>query len=707
LARFLYRINLLFVALIVATDSFAAASYNSATGRLSLSSVLVGGSYYDVTLLNQGNYVFSLASAKLQATPAEQAATYSAATGLLNVPDVIVGNDHYRVVLRNNGNYVFSLASAIKTTPAAPSVFYTPSAIVNALQLTRDVTWSALTSGPADLVRFTLGPSGSGDLVLLTESNDEVNPQLQLQAGLAKQSSATDDLLLRSMFQFIAESGGGYRIVSSKHSNYALDVANASGTGPVIPRDIRSGFKDAATAGYLVFEFSGSTLTASGRRIFNVALNEYVQVSNWQPRQVSITNNLLALSEGVGSALTLYAPPINLDIPFDFNPDGSTRVSNPEVTPQTKVAVGEPDPISSVRTQVTSAYANQVATAGIDSGTTAAASAMLTQIEADLLAEGAKMRYPAEFYLAFREGLMSRVLPSSDSTDGVVGQLTVPYVFFTNAADSNGLHQPFMVIASYGLPDSLALLWDVPRPPGDGLGSGYNEQAVTRSYHREAFLMKIPLRDYGEVSSLTENIMESDLASDVGVTSFDHHNYASVSATGVAIDGVVIYPSYNNSLHVSQEAAELSAHGMHSGRGLGVHYHADAHSATREGLNLYNDSDYAGHSHPPIISIGFDGVAGYGVYRDGDVASDGSTLALDAFGGHEHGIYGYHYHSFTQTKSTTAGKGPQDPPGNVSYTAHQLPPRGAWAGRINDIPEFWKGPVPDYVGGKSIYLGTK
>jgi len=170
---------------------------------------------------------------------------------------------------------------------------------------------------------------------------------------------------------------------------------------------------------------------------------------------------------------------------------------------------------------------------------------------------------------------------------------------------------------------------------------------------------------------------------------------------------VVIYPSYNNSLHVAQTAAELSAHGMHSGRGLGAHYHADAHSATQEGLNLYNSSDYEGRSHPPIVSMGFDGVAGYGVYLQNDTSSDGATIDLDDFGGHEHDDYAYHYHSFPAAAITDTGNGPEDPAGGVSYTAHQLPPMGAWAGKINDIPEFWDGTSPNYVGGRSVYLGTE
>jgi hypothetical protein len=284
----------------------------------------------------------------------------------------------------------------------------------------------------------------------------------------------------------------------------------------------------------------------------------------------------------------------------------------------------------------------------------------------------------------------------------------VPYVYFTNEQDGNGNSHPFMVIASYGLPDGMALLWDVPQPPGDGTpGLEYTNQAVTRSYHKEAFLMKIPMRDYGEVSSLSENIMANDLASDKGESNYDHHNYASVSATGVAIDGVIIYPSYNNTLNVAQTAAEISARAMHAGRGLGVHYHGDAHSSNDSGLNLYNNHDYDGQSHPPMVSIGFDGVAGYGVYRTGDTTSDGVNVVLDAFGGHEHDEYAYHYHSFTQQGFTSAGKGPGDPAGEIEYVKHLLPPFGAWSGRINDIPEFWDGTSPNYVGGNSVYLGTQ
>ena len=588
----------------------------------------------------------------------------------------------------------------------AQADFYTPAPIKDALLLTRSVAWSELATVPVNLTRFTMGEAGGTDILLLSDTGNSVDASLNVELGLAAETTVSDDVLLRSMFKFIEEDDGSFRIVSTKHSNYALDIDDSAGASALILRDVRSGSRDESLAGYLKFTISAASplvLTASARMEFNAASSEFENVDAWVSNSIILVDGVLSLTTGAGTSMTLYESPINFDVPFDFNPDETTRVSNPEVDPVTT----SDDPVARTANDVVAAYSNQVTAAGESDETTAAAVLMIATIEITLASESAQLRYPAEFYMAFRAGLFSREYQSSDSTDGVLGQLTVPYVYFTNEADDEGVHHPFMVIASYGLPDSLTLLWDVAKPPGDGLVQEYANQSVTRSIHREAFLMKIPMRDYGEVTSLTENEMVNDLASDVNETTFDHHNYASVSATGVAIDGVVIYPSYNNSLHVAQTDAELSAHGMHSGRGLGAHYHADAHSATGEGLNLYNASDYSGHSHPPIVSIGFDGVAGYGVYQAGDASSDGVSVSLDSFGGHEHDAYAYHYHSFTQAETTSVGNGPGDPAGGVSYTAHQLPPLGAWSGRINDIPEFWDGTAPNYVGGRSVYLGTQ
>ena len=596
-------------------------------------------------------------------------------------------------MLRPNATYLSETATVTLTDTSDSGVdggpdFYAPAPVSELLQLTRAVSWTESTDAPTDLARFSMGEAGTQDIVVLTDAGGSVGAGLSVSSDLASEAAVTDDELLRGLFQFIALGDGSFRIASTKHGNYALDIEDLGGANALVLRDTRGGDRDLDAAGYLAFTLAGSSpvvLSATGRWAYNSASAAYEE-QTWTTRNVDLSGGALTLTTGSGTSITLYDATIDLDIPFDLNPAGTSRVTNAEVPPETNA-----DLLSSTPGQVVADYAEQVTTAGNDTATAAAALTMLLTIDATLEAEGASMRYPVEFYTAFREGLFARTLQSAESTDGELGQLTVPYVYFTLEADADGDHHPFMVIASYGLPDTLALLWDVARPPGDGLSQGYANQAVTRSFHREGFMHKIPLRDYGEVESLGENVMDNDLASDVGVTDFDHHNYASTSSTGVAIDGVVIYPSYNNALNVAQTAGELSAHGMHSGRGLGVHYHTDTHSASAVGLNLYNATDYLGHSHPPIISVGFDGVAGYGVYADGDSTSDGVGIGLDDFGGHEHGEYGYHYHAYTVQETTDGG---------VVYTGHKLPPLGAWAGRINDIPEFWE------ANGPSVYKGT-
>lgn len=571
-------------------------------------------------------------------------------------------------------------------TGAATADFYTPAVIVDVLKTSRDVTWSPLSKPVANLTRFSIGVEGTSDLIAVSDTATAVNEALTTELAMTTSTSEKTDRLLRAMFKFV-EVEAGFRIMSTKHPMYGLDARGSD----LVLADIRSVSRP-ANAGYLVFTVEGSgaarTLMASKRHVWSA--NAFVEDATWTPQSVGIVAGNLVLSDTAAS-FTLYDPPINLDIPSDLNPDNVGRVSNPEFLARDE----GPNRLDALT--VTAPYTAQVAARGPDEATAAAAAAMLDVIKSDLEAEGASMRYPAEFYLTWREGMLARALVSAGTFDGSVGQRSVPLVYFTNETTPDGTHHPFMVIATYGLPDTLSLFWDIPRPPGDGLGGGYANESVTRIVVSEKHLIKIPLRDYGLVSSLTENTMIGSLAGDVGVTQYDHHNYASVSATGVAIDGVVVYPSYNNRLKFAQAEAELSTHGMHAGRGLDAHYHSDAHSASGDGLNLYNASDYVGHTHPPLISMGFDGVAGYGIYKKGDTSSDGWDVALDEYAGHRHGAYGYHYHSLSSTETSNAG---------VSYTTHMFPPRGAWSGKINDIPAFWDNNRPDYNNaGTSKWVG--
>ncbi len=530
---------------------------------------------------------------------------------------------------------------------------------------------------------------------------------VEVASAMAATTVHSNDALLRATFKLIEVGIDTYMLVSAKHANYAVDVADLNGARTLVLRDYRSFYMESSTAAFLTFRFvsTGSTIsvTADARHVYNATTRAFIADPSWTALNVAVQTGRAVLTADQGTPFTafaLYMPTLSLDIPFDFNPTRVARVSNGEYA----ATWDGTDRIEATIRDVAEAYRAQVSAAGPDGATSAAAETMLAEIESTLAAEGAALRYPAALYKTVRASLLARKVEVSDVYNAPIGSRTVPYVFFTNEQGSDGRHHPFMVIASYGLTEGMNHLWDVPRPPGDGApGTTYAEQQVTRSAGRQAYFAKIPLRDYGEVETLTENSMVNDLASDApGSVQRDHYNYASISATGIAVDGVVVYPILNNTLSITAAAGELSSVGIHSGRGLGVHYHADAHSATQSGLNLYNESDYAGRAHPPLITMGFDGVSGYGKYLDGDTTSHGSTTALDAWGGHGHGDYDYHYHAETAQR-TAEIKGPNG--GSVEYVAHMLPSRGAWRGRINDIPDFWDRDAPAYGGQPGIYQG--
>jgi hypothetical protein len=188
-------------------------------------------------------------------------------------------------------------------------------------------------------------------------------------------------------------------------------------------------------------------------------------------------------------------------------------------------------------------------------------------------------------------------------------------------------------------------------------------------------------------------------------------NYASIADNGVMIDGTSIYPVLNNILITSQEESSLNMHGCHVGQGFGYHCHADGFSVMGNGMSLYNQRDYAGQSHPPLLGFGFDGIALYGRYVPSEPDMVGYTaittlptstaaptgVELDAYGGHTHvidGVSSYHQHSRPYL-AKTLGNGPVT--GGTSYTVHSLI-TGAWRGRINEIPNFWDGTKPNTRG---------
>jgi hypothetical protein len=223
----------------------------------------------------------------------------------------------------------------------------------------------------------------------------------------------------------------------------------------------------------------------------------------------------------------------------------------------------------------------------------------------------------------------------------------------------------------------------------------------------------IPMKDYKQVTDVTTNVYPSwnttSVQKNLWYDMFKNtatanqwieknvYTWADSADNGILIDGSVMFPAFNNGLVPSHLAGELSASGCHVGQGGGgPHCHADGYQSG-QGLTLYNDTDYVGKTHPPLLGFGYDGIALFGRYR---TTTDSAMLGyntLDDFGAHNHDSIGYHYHAHTVTShSSTSVQG--------STTVKDMYPlmKGAYIGITNSIPFFRTGDsftTNKYLGG--------
>ena len=504
-------------------------------------------------------------------------------------------------------------------------------------------------------------------------------------------SSSTYDNYLTKIVQLVATSDGFYRLDSHLHPNNSIDVEASTSS-----LKFRNNFgKTAATAnGYVTFSYDASThlLEAKNRYIYTYASSTastpyeatYAIDNSFTGagKYVNLTSNTYALST-TGTPLYFYESPLNFGIPVFMNPQAVVMVTNASAPFQSKITYSSTEAVGRIYNNVKSSYRGQVASIGSDTSTKSAADSQLTSIKSALEANGEKLRYAPALYSAFRDAALATKLVSDAISDGVPGQNLVPYVYFTNEHDSAGQYHPFMVGVNYGNPSSPNGLKDIPRPPGAGTGS-YASSKVTRYTNLENYVSMIPMKDYGQVSAVTENTYTRTLWSDVTNTAKpqDVYTYADTADNGILIDGSVMFPNFNNRLLPSALDGELSASGCHVGQGGGgPHCHADGYQSGAA-LGLYNDSDYASATHPPLIGFGYDGLPLFGIYRSSDASMKGYTTALDAFGGHNHDDMGYHYHAHTVTDYQPYGEST-----SLKSTLHVLM-KGAYIGKTNLIPCF-------------------
>ena len=528
-----------------------------------------------------------------------------------------------------------------------------------------------------------------------------------------KDGTGTYSDALRSMFQILDVNTsslatdnltGTYTIHPELASYYALDVEEDN-LGLTV-RDKSSFYHtEQDISAYLAFTIanvSGTsryTLEASSRYVYNVSTGAFEEDNGWNSLWVVLnTDGMVTLEQNSNNATNwLVADSRDLidvvaDSGSDFNPQSTSWQTNTFAAYPTDANTGEssawdyfdsPLKTNQFYNNVDEDYQNQL---GHSDEANTAASAVLNVIEQNLIDLDYTLRYSTGTYLMFRNALLNNNFASVDMYNSVLGERTVEHVYFTSAYSDDGDYHPFMVIATHNAPSGPQFLIDVARPPGDGTpGTSYDEQTITRNAILEQKLIKIPLRDYGLIDNLTDNDLTEfgSLASDqnLDVSDYNVDNYTSTSSTGIAVDGVIMYPSSNNVLVYATFAAEITSTGIHVGRGMGFHYHADGHAFNQNGVNLYNGSDYVDRNHPPIIGFVFDGVALFGKHDEDYPGMDGYLEELDDFGGHSHDDYGYHHHAFNSSVTQSQG------PNTYAYTQNFLQ-RGAFKGKINEIPGF-------------------
>jgi len=462
------------------------------------------------------------------------------------------------------------------------------------------------------------------DRVLIKYSSSYVHLDNSTYAvGINSTISTYNDVFLKT-FQLISQSSEEcYRLDSEKHSNWSLDYNTSTMR---LELNDTFGYTRDTNSSYLCFTFpSMNTMKATKRYTFSTSNNSYSEDTSFSAKYVEYdTSNAWPELSSSSSAITVYDSGLDVAIPTGMNPSGASMVTNERVAWTSSNADNLSDHNfygTKLYTDTHSSYQSQIAAAGDNASTATAAATMLSAIKTDLEAVGSSLRYTKAVYTAFRNALLKTTLTGETIVGGSVGQNTAPYVYFTNEKDDSGTMHPFMVIASYSIQDRPNRLLDVTTPPGDGSG-GYGESSVTRDALLGSFLYKIPLKDYGEVSTVGDNVMTTDssgdgqnLADDAGDTNYNVYSWASINTVGIAVDGVEIYPLFNNVLLASVEKGEVTQSGIHVGQGMGLHWHGDGHAANGNKMNIYNLRDYVGYDHPPLIGFGNDGVALYGKYE--------------------------------------------------------------------------------------------
>ena len=710
----------------LAQSATASDTYSTSTGILSISKVAVGDTLYSDVKATIGQVI----SVGTSATDTYD--TYTASTNRLAIPVVVVGSTTYY-------NVVVTLASVISvgstcsgitacTTSSTSALYSTPASFESAVGVayqpgTALTASSTVTNRGYYMISNAATASTTSSYATIGSTYSATNGYTLASATLAS-TSTYNDYLTKTM-QLVTAGDGYYRIDSYLHPNNSIDWGGST-SSPNLKFVNNFGKTSTTGNGFVTFAVTINTTTkvatlqAKNRYTYattsatvngsTVYTGTYTQDSVFAGAgyYVNLSSGAYALS-ATSASFYLYTTPLSLGMPSFMNPKSIAFVTNSPAPFLSKVTTASiENTTTGISSRVNSTYKSQVASVGTNAATKTAATAMLLAIKTAVEANGEKLRYSTDVYTAYRDAALATKLVSDSITDGTPGQNLVPYVYFTNEQDTSGKYHPFMVVVSYGNQASPNGLKDVPHPPGSS-GSTYTNATVTRYSNLENYIFMIPMKDYGQVTDVTTNVYPSTGTKNLWYDMFgtattstnisrNVYTWADAADNGILIDGSVMFPAYNNSVVPSHLAGELSASGCHVGQGGGgPHCHADGYQSG-QGLTLYNDTDYVGKTHPPLLGFGYDGIALFGRYR---TTTDSTMLGydtLDSFGAHDHNSIGYHYHAHTVTShSSTSVQG--------TTTVKDMYPlmKGAYVGSTNTIPFFRTGDsykTNKYLGGK-------
>lgn len=650
-------------------------------------------------------------------TGSSTAVTGTAATSPIVVTGLTNNSVYACSVTATNSAGTGAASSTVSATPVAGTTsvvtYSVPAPFVNAVEvaytpttaLARDT--AAMTTRTRYMISDASSASSASNYLSIGATYSSTTGYA-VESGTVS-SASTYSTYLSKLVQAVAATDGFFRLDSHLHPNDSIDADSTD----TFKLKFRNNFGKAATTyGYVTFAYDTSTHLLQAKNRYTYAYNStyvatYTLDSTFATTgagyYVNYSSGVYKLVAAIGSAtpLYLYSSPIDLGIPTFINPKGVGFVTQGPAPYLNKVP-STSSLETQIRTDVNATYSDQVSATGTDATTKTKADARLASIKIAVEGNsGGSLRYAPALYTAFRDGLLANKLVSDSISDGTPGQNLVPYVYFTNEADSSGTYHPFMVVINYGNQASPNGLKDIPSPPCLGACG----TAVTRFSNLENYITMIPLRNYGQVTAVTENTFTKNLWIDVlGVSNYgpldkNVYTYADAADNGLLIDGSVMFPAFNNTLVPSHLKGELSASGCHVGQGGGgPHCHADGYQSG-QGLGLYNDTDYLSKTHPPLIGFGYDGVALFAQYRS---SSDSTLLgygtALDAFGGHNHDSIGYHYHAHTVVGYQPVGSTDT----NDISTMHVLM-KGAYIGKTNSIPNFRSSTNNKLIS--NIYMG--